>query len=158
LVELQPDAIRPLVQLDQGQFEAAILNLVTNARDAMAGAGRVVIATADATIADRSDIAPGPYVRVTVSDTRPGMDAAPLARPFDPFLPTKDGGAGPGLGLSQVYGFAQQAGGAARIQSRPGQGPAVELLLPACQAPPAAEPAATADAPPAPGGEVVLVV
>lgn len=123
------------VRLDPGQFESAVLNLAVNARDAMPGGGALTVRTSNAAleageIADRPDLAPGPYVLVAVSDTGHGMDAGTLARVFEPFFTTKDVGRGTGLGLSQVYGFVLQAGGHARIRSEVGRGTCVELYLP----------------------------
>jgi two-component system, NtrC family, sensor kinase len=137
LVELVLDARSAVARLDQGQFEAAILNLVTNARDAMADEGRIVITTSDvaSAAADLGDLPPGDYVRITVSDTGPGMDADTVARAFEPFFTTKEAGKGTGLGLSQVYGFAKRAGGIARILPLPGEGATIELLLPKCNEP-----------------------
>ena len=152
-----------LVRLDPGHFEAAILNLIGNARDAMPGGGRVVVATRNVTLApaDAPDLPAGRYIGVAVTDTGCGMDAATAARAFEPFFTTKETGKGTGLGLSQVYGFAKQAGGDVRIVSAPDQGTTVELLLP--QAEPPAQPAATPPATAHPqaaahAGEVVLVV
>jgi signal transduction histidine kinase len=129
------DAALDPVRLDPGQFENAVLNLAVNARDAMPGGGTLTIRTCNGhldahEIADRPDLQPGAYVLVTVTDSGHGMDAATVARAFEPFFTTKDVGRGTGLGLSQVYGFVQQAGGHATIRSTVGQGTTVELYLP----------------------------
>jgi signal transduction histidine kinase/CheY-like chemotaxis protein len=136
-VELVLNAQSPVVRLDQGQFETAILNLVTNARDAMADEGRIAIATSDVAngAADLGDLPQGDCVRITVSDTGPGMDADTVSRAFEPFFTTKEADKGTGLGLSQVYGFAKRAGGIARILTLPGEGTTIELLLPRCGEP-----------------------
>ena len=118
-LELQA-SLRP-VCIDPGQFEAAVLNLVGNARDAMPDGGRITITTR----------ASGPAVIVTVADTGTGMDRDTVARAFEPFFTTKGVGKGTGLGLSQVYGFARQAGGGVQIVSSTGSGTAVEIMLPA---------------------------
>jgi len=123
------------VRIDQAQFETAILNLVINSRDAMAGGGRITIETQNVTV-DRQQVAadpeviPGPYVMVAVSDSGAGMTPAVLARAFDPFFTTKEVGKGSGLGLSQVYGFAKTAGGYVKIYSELGIGTTVKLYLP----------------------------
>ena len=123
------------VRIDQAQFETAILNLVINSRDAMAGGGRIFIETQNVTV-DRQQVAadpeviPGPYVMVAVSDSGAGMTPAVLARAFDPFFTTKEVGKGSGLGLSQVYGFAKTAGGYVKIYSELGIGTTVKLYLP----------------------------
>jgi signal transduction histidine kinase len=152
-------------RLDPGQLEAAVLNLVGNARDAMPSGGTIRIVTRNvrllgADIAGMPDGAEGAYVRIAVSDTGAGMDSAIVVRAFEPYYTTKEVGKGTGLGLSQVYGFSKQAGGFARIVSAPGEGTRVELLLPQCEE---AVPAREADAdlvplPRAAAGEVVLVV
>ncbi len=131
-VDLDLDAGLDPVRLDPGQFEAAILNLVGNARDATPDGGHIRISTGNLDIHanDGSDLPPGRYVRVMVSDTGIGMDAATAAKAFEPFFTTKEIGKGTGLGLSQVYGFARQAGGSARIATTPGQGATVTLVLP----------------------------
>ena len=160
-IDLELDAALAPVRLDPGQFEAALLNLVANARDAMPEGGRILIATRNVPAAPGT-VTPGsgPLVRVAVSDTGRGMDEATAARAFEPFFTTKEVGSGTGLGLSQVYGFAKQAGGDAHIVTAPGRGTMVELLLPA--AGPhgmAAVPDAAAAPPRDPAaGEVVLVV
>jgi len=147
-------------RIDPAQFQAALLNLVVNARDAMPeGGGRVSIET-DTVALDASsgiDIAPGRYVRVTVSDTGRGMSPDVVERAFEPFYTTKEVGKGSGLGLSQVYGFVKQSGGHVELASEPGIGTTVRLFLPRADDAPKdrVEPAARA----APGkDETVLVV
>ena len=123
-----------MTQLDVTQFEAAILNLVVNARDAMPQGGRLRIATRDVTVNDARaatlKIAPGAYVEVTVEDNGTGMAPDVRERALDPFYTTKEVGKGTGLGLSQVYGFVTQSGGALELRSELGRGTAVVLLLP----------------------------
>lgn len=118
-------------RIDAGQFEAALLNLVVNARDATPPGGDVTIESRPITITRRQgELEPGRYLRVAVRDTGAGMDAATIARAVEPFFTTKAPGEGTGLGLSQVYGFARQSGGSVEIESKPGQGATVALLLP----------------------------
>lgn len=118
-------------RIDAGQFEAALLNLVVNARDATPLGGEVTIESRPITITRRQgELEPGRYLRVAVRDTGAGMDAATIARAVEPFFTTKAPGEGTGLGLSQVYGFARQSGGSVDIESKPGQGATVALLLP----------------------------
>jgi CheY-like chemotaxis protein len=119
--------------IDSARFESALLNLVVNARDAMPEGGRLTIATGNV-VADGQQppgLAPGEYVRVTVSDTGTGMTPDVVARAFEPFFTTKEVGKGTGLGLSQVYGFIKQSGGEVAIDSRPGAGTTVAIYLPA---------------------------
>ena len=128
---LELDAEVGNCRIDPTQFEVAILNLAVNARDAMAGGGRLAVRTAPADVAASPDgPEPGRYVRVTVSDTGSGMPEEVLARVFEPFFTTKGVGRGSGLGLSQVYGFARQSGGHVSLESGPGAGTRVTLLLP----------------------------
>ena len=120
---------------DANQLENAILNLVINARDAMPAGGRLTIETANTTVtvamaAGISELSPGDYVAIAVSDTGSGMTPDVLARAFDPFFTTKPLGQGTGLGLSMIYGFAKQSAGHARIDSAIGRGTTIELLLP----------------------------
>ena len=126
------DASAHLVLMDTAEFEAAVLNLVVNARDALAPRGGCV--TISSRNAPSSKVPPGvvsgEYVVVAVADTGRGMTPEVAARAFEPFFTTKAFGAGSGLGLSQVYGFARAAGGAAVIHSAPGKGTTVELWLP----------------------------
>jgi signal transduction histidine kinase/CheY-like chemotaxis protein len=124
--------------IDPGQVEAALLNLVFNARDAMPGGGVLTLSTANLHLPDDlpgSTLAPGPYVAVRVADTGAGIPPDVLARVFEPFFTTKPAGSASGLGLSQVHGVALQSGGDVRIDSRPesgtpGSGTIVTLLLP----------------------------
>ncbi|ROQ01407.1 PAS domain S-box-containing protein [Stella humosa] len=133
------------VEADPTQFELALLNLVVNARDAMAGRGELVIEAENCRL-DGSDIDGlcGDFVRVAVRDDGSGMPPEILARVFEPFFTTKAVGKGSGLGLSQVYGFCRQSGGVARIESAIGQGTTVAMILPR-----AARPAMAAVDPPA---------
>lgn len=115
---------------DAAELETAILNLASNARDAMRGTGKVVIETANVKLDHpRDEIEAGEYVTVTVRDAGPGMTPEVRARAFDPYFTTKDAGSMTGLGLSRVYGFVRQANGHISIASLPG-GTTVTLYLP----------------------------
>jgi signal transduction histidine kinase len=122
----------PAVTADPNQLEMAILNLAVNARDAMPDGGALIIAARPEAVAagHRSSLAPGRYVRLSVSDTGMGMDAETARRAIEPFFSTKGIGKGTGLGLSMVHGLVAQLGGAMTIQSRPGAGTTVELRVP----------------------------
>ena len=120
---------------DANQLENAILNLAINARDAMPNGGTLTISTDRVRLGDEPDHPAGEFVRITVADTGEGMAPDVLARAAEPFFSTKPLGKGTGLGLAQVYGIAQQAGGTLRIESEAGQGTAVHILLPAAPAP-----------------------
>jgi CheY-like chemotaxis protein len=142
-----------------------VLNLCVNARDAMPDGGRLTLETGNAHLDDayasqHSEVAPGQYVMVSVSDTGAGMLPEVAERAFDPFYTTKGVGRGTGLGLSQVHGFVKQSGGHVKIYSEPGVGTVVKLYLPRSQsAEQAAGPAAvSAEALRAVGEETVLVV
>jgi signal transduction histidine kinase/CheY-like chemotaxis protein len=129
----------PMILIDANQLELALLNLAVNARDAMPEGGELTFA-AECVGLDGAELvdlrlAPGDYVRLSVTDTGQGMDEATLARAAEPFFTTKGIGKGTGLGLSMVQGLAAQSGGAMRLTSAPGQGVRVDLWLP--QAPPA---------------------
>jgi len=123
------------VETDPTQFEAALLNLVVNARDAMKSGGTLTIETGNAFVDNQyaqqnGNVAAGPYVIISVKDTGTGMDAETAERAFEPFFSTKEVGQGTGLGLSQVYGFAKQSGGFATIHSQVGVGTSVNIFLP----------------------------
>ncbi|MBM7061923.1 PAS domain S-box protein [Pseudomonas sp. UL073] len=126
-----PPALTP-VKADVNQLELALINLATNARDAMPHGGRIVIAACNATIAagDPRGMASGSYVCLSVQDNGEGMDEATLARAVEPFYTTKGVGKGTGLGLSIVHGLAEQLGGKLRVLSRLGVGTTVEIWLP----------------------------
>jgi CheY-like chemotaxis protein len=148
--------------IDPTQFELVILNLVINARDAMPEGGAVTIETANTRRGPPlhpEEPAAGDYVTITVRDTGIGMAPEVQARAFEPFFTTKPPGAGSGLGLSQVFGTARQSGGGVQIDSAPGKGTAVSVLLP--RAPMRAQPAGARPEPaaePNSGSAVVLVV
>lgn len=122
----------PAIRADANQLEAALLNLAVNARDAMDGAGTLVIATDEAWVQQgHAMLAPGRYVRLSVSDSGAGMDEAMLKRATEPFFTTKGVGKGTGLGLSMVHGLSEQLGGALILRSRVDEGTTAEIWLPA---------------------------
>ncbi|MBA4727424.1 MAG: response regulator [Pseudomonas sp.] len=141
--DTQADIWHALV--DPTQIEMIILNLAINARDAMADSGRLTLGTRNVVIdqpAQRAeDPSPGEYVMLSVADTGSGMSEAVLSKAFEPFFTTKEVGKGSGLGLAQVFGFAKQSGGGARIESREGVGTTVKVFLPRTSAPRQPEPA-----------------
>jgi len=116
------------VEVDKAQLQSAILNITTNSHHAMPNGGTLTIRTRNVEEAGH-----GQGIAIEISDTGQGMDTETLDRAFEPFFTTKGTGKGTGLGLSQVYGFATQSGGDAGIESRPGQGTAVTLVLPCLQ-------------------------
>ena len=120
--------------VDASQLENALLNLCINARDAMPDGGRITIETANQRLDERAarayDMPAGEYLSLAVSDTGGGMSPEILSRVFEPFYTTKPIGQGTGLGLSMIYGFAQQSGGQVRIHSVEGQGTTVRVYLP----------------------------
>lgn len=122
------------VMLDASQLEMAILNLAVNSRDAMPEGGKLRIATGTRFLDEDRDLSAGDYVLLSVSDTGSGIPPSILPKVFDPFFTTKPVGRGTGLGLSQVYGFARQSGGLARVRSEEGKGTTVEMLFPEADA------------------------
>ncbi len=153
------------VLCDPNQLENVLLNLAINARDAMPEGGTLRISTGDvrlsaADIAGQHGAASGDYVEIVVADSGVGMDEATRLRAFEPFFTTKPIGQGTGLGLSQLYGFAKQSGGAVRLDSAPGRGTTVRLFLPRHAVAESADaPAATRNEPDiAAAGAVVLLV
>ena len=154
------------VNSDASQLENALLNLVINARDAMPDSGELLIETANSYL-DGTDITTpepvkaGDYVMLGVRDNGTGMAPKILAKAFDPFFTTKPIGQGTGLGLSMIYGFAQQSGGHVTLHSEPGQGTCVRLYLPRLHGTSLASslPASLSEAAPvALAGEAVVVV
>jgi PAS domain S-box-containing protein len=136
-VEIKPlladDAWTALV--DPSQLTTAVLNLALNARDAMPNGGKLALETNNVYLDENyanmhSEVTPGNYVMVAVSDTGAGIPAALLERVFDPFFTTKEVGKGTGLGLSMVFGFVKQSGGHIKIYSEEGHGTSVKMYLP----------------------------
>lgn len=150
---------------DEPQLESAILNLAINARDAMPHGGALILSTSHATLREsetrhQEGLDAGEYIAISVTDTGCGMPPEVLAKVFDPFFTTKPIGQGTGLGLSMVYGFAQQSRGHVRIESRVDHGTRVMLYLPRATvgAIAAVEAEAAAATLPQGRGEVVMVV
>lgn len=153
LIDLSvPEELWP-VRTDPAQLELAVLNLAVNARDAMPNGGVLTIT------AENAPSPQGDCVRLMVRDTGTGIPPENLARVLEPFFTTKEKGRGSGLGLSQVYGFATQSGGAMTIESEVGQGAQINLFLPRAEH--AADTARPAAAPPmesaAASGDVLVV-
>jgi signal transduction histidine kinase/CheY-like chemotaxis protein len=153
-----------VAEADPNQLESALLNLVINARDAMPGGGQLVVKTSNRHL-DRaftqahSNLDPGDYVMLSVTDTGCGMPQSTINRAFDPFFTTKPIGQGTGLGLSMIYGFSKQSRGHVAIQSEVGNGTTVSLFLPRFGGDlPRDVPADVHHAPSAQNGETVLIV
>ena len=124
IVEINCDAGLWPIQVDPNQFELVILNLAVNARDAMPDGGLLLIN------AKNMQTSSGDFVSISLTDSGTGMSQEVQAKAFEPFFTTKAAGRGTGLGLSQVYGFAVQAGGTAQILSQEGKGTTLTLMLP----------------------------
>jgi nitrogen-specific signal transduction histidine kinase/ActR/RegA family two-component response regulator len=129
----EPDL--PPLLADRGQLETALVNLATNARDAMPEGGRIILAASAETVAvsgcHPAGLVAGVYIRLSLSDSGGGMDEATMARASEPFFTTKPPGVGTGLGLAMVRGFAEQSRGGMSIASTPGLGTTVTVWLPA---------------------------
>jgi signal transduction histidine kinase/CheY-like chemotaxis protein len=145
LVQLRAPPNLPAALIDKAQLETVLINLATNARDAMPHGGQLVISVEPAVIGDASGgpaaardaalgLKPGRYLRLSVIDSGTGMDEATLARVSEPFFTTKPVGRGTGLGLAMARGFADQSGGALHIASTLGEGTSATLWLPAAEA------------------------
>jgi PAS domain S-box-containing protein len=148
---------------DSSQLSAAVINLAVNARDAMPGGGAITIGTANVAVDEAegaaiSEVDPGDFVMISVSDTGEGIPADIRERVFEPFFTTKGIGRGTGLGLSMVYGFAKQSGGTVKVDSEQGRGTTIRLYLPRAEgtAPVKAAPAHAYAL--APAHETILVV
>jgi len=159
LIVLPGPALGP-VQIDGGQMQQAIVNLATNAREAMPNGGKLVLETSnlelDALAAKKAGVKPGAYVMLAVSDTGSGMDAETRSRLFEPFFTTKEHGKGSGLGLSMVYGTVKQSDGYITVYSQVNCGTIFEIYLPRVEPAtafvPARRPAASK------GSETILLV
>ncbi|MBB4635557.1 PAS domain S-box protein [Longimicrobium terrae] len=142
----------PSVRADPGQMEQVIVNLVVNARDATPQGGQITVATGEQ-IVDMSKhhvppyVAPGRYVRLSVSDTGSGIDPQVMEHLFEPFFTTKPAGKGTGLGLSTVYGIIKQSEGYVWAESDPGEGSRFVVLLPSVDEPAPQESAVISSAP-----------
>ncbi|GAA0731526.1 histidine kinase famiy protein [Sphingomonas japonica] len=150
-------------KVDPVQTEVALLNILINARDAMADGGRVVIETANRYLSEddarsHGDVRPGSYVTLSITDNGEGIPADVMPRVLEPFFTTKDVGKGSGMGLSMVYGFMRQTGGYVRIYSEVGVGTTVRLYFPALEGTQADAPTKTKTAAVRGGSESVLVV
>ncbi|MBN9672365.1 PAS-domain containing protein [Roseibium aggregatum] len=136
VISLEADAADDRVgaRIDPTQMETALINLAFNARDAMPDGGllRLSLSETDLTKEQAGDLGvpPGPYARISVSDTGGGMEEEIRLKIFEPFFTTKNFGTGSGLGLSMVYGFIRQSGGAIQVDSAPGAGTCLSLFLP----------------------------
>jgi len=136
-MEIEPQL--PAVRADVGAVEQIILNLATNARDAMPNGGRLTITVGRCSLdtedlADHPWVAPGAYVCIAVTDSGHGMDADTQRRIFDPFFTTKPPGKGTGLGMPMIYGLTKQQGGFVHVYSEPGRGTTIRIYLPQDQA------------------------
>ncbi len=143
ILETEPEVCQAIA--DPVQLGTALVNLATNARDAMPNGGSLVIETKNVYLDETyvrqfADLHPGEYVMISVTDSGEGMTKDMVERAFDPFFTTKLPGKGTGLGLSMVFGFVKQSGGNVRIYSEPGDGTTVRLYLPRAIAAPAPSP------------------
>jgi two-component system, cell cycle sensor histidine kinase and response regulator CckA len=148
------------VRADRVQIEQVVVNLAVNARDAMPGGGRLSIATRVVDLPvpgwPETELEPGRYAVLEVSDTGHGMDSGTQAQIFEPFFTTKPVGDGTGLGLATVYGTVKQSGGDVTVSSTLGRGTTFRVLLPLARTPAEASQNGSAPAPPR-GTETILL-
>jgi two-component system cell cycle sensor histidine kinase/response regulator CckA len=147
---------------DRGQIEQLLMNLVTNARDAMPAGGTITIQTRSAHIdkqfiEERGYGKAGRYALLTVSDSGEGIDSETKSKIFEPFFTTKEQGKGTGLGLSMVYGIVKQNNGYIDVDSEPGRGTTFAIYLPLLEGVAAKEQIATDDLPAKGGSETILI-
>ncbi len=134
-VKFEPAASAWNIKIDPTQFDQLLVNLATNSRDAMDGAGRIDIETSNLCVDDEyaernADMQPGDYFMITFSDNGRGMNRETLERIFEPFFTTKPRGEGTGLGLSTVYGIVKQNGGTISVYSEEGRGTTFKMYFP----------------------------
>jgi len=161
-LEFRPHPNVGRILVDPSQFEQIVLNLTTNACDAMPKGGRIVIETAvveidEARAGRHPGARPGPHVLLSVSDTGCGMDAETLRHAFEPFFSTKGSGKGTGLGLATVFGVAMQSGGHVEVESEPGRGAAFRVFLPQVCAEVRSDAGTSPEGSPVGGTETVLL-
>ncbi len=154
---------QPPIQADPGQIEQVVLNLVVNARDAMADGGQLTLSTSTAVLGEefcssRPGVEPGRFVELAVSDSGHGMTPEVAARIFEPFFTTKAHGQGTGLGLATAYGIVSEAGGFIEVDSEPDVGTTFRVRFPAVSLPVTAPAVERRDPPPGGTGQVVLLV
>jgi two-component system NtrC family sensor kinase len=149
-----------IVLADLNELELAVLNVAVNARDAMPQGGTLSIDVRRRALdgTDNPGGLKGDFIAIRIADTGSGIPADVLPRVFEPFFTTKEVGKGTGLGLSQVYGFASQSGGTITIDTEPGRGTAVTILLPRVEALTAQQPQAKADDDAHPPGDATVLV
>ncbi len=152
-----------VVKMDPSQLDQVLANLCVNARDAIADVGKIIIRTGTVSFDEvssktRTDILPGEYILLSVSDNGCGMDPETMSHVFEPFYTTKEVGRGTGLGLSTVYGIVKQNQGDVRIYSEPGLGTTFNIYLPRHGFDISAEQAQTDQEPPRGRGETILLV
>jgi two-component system, NtrC family, sensor kinase len=154
-----PSGLWP-VRVDLGELELALLNLAINARDAMPNGGTLTLSARNTSLGGGigAEEPKGDFVALAVRDTGVGIPSDVLPKVFEPFFTTKEVGRGTGLGLSQVYGFAKQAGGTATVASELGRGTEITLYLPRCTDVPLAREDETADRPDGSGHGIILLV
>ncbi|RBI70523.1 hybrid sensor histidine kinase/response regulator [Roseovarius sp. TE539] len=157
---LDPDL--GIAEIDTGELDSALLNLLVNARDAMEDGGKLTIETANVVLDDdyaarHIEVEPGEHVMMCVSDTGKGMDPETLRQVFEPFFTTKDVGKGSGLGLSMVFGFTKQSGGHIKIYSEPNEGTSVKLYFPRLSTEQETDVKPTLEAPLKGGSEHILI-
>ncbi len=148
--DLQLEENLPQIHADAGQVERVLINLATNARDAMPSGGRITFSTskvASQELPTPHELEVEQYIRLGVTDTGCGMDEATRQRIFEPFFTTKPRGKGTGLGMPVVYGLMQSHNGLVDVRSEPGQGTSVSLFFPVPTRPLAREPEVAPAAP-----------
>ena len=162
-LRILPSADLGRVHADQGQIEQVVMNLLVNARDAMPAGGKLLIETLNTELGEpflekNSEVRPGHYVMLAVTDTGEGMDPATREKVFEPFFTTKEAGRGTGLGLSMVLGIVKRGGGAVNVYSERGLGTTVKVFLPRADEPEAASTQRETPAESERGWETVLLV